>query len=95
MASTREVVRWVGRNGKRVGVTIAGFALLLAGLIMLVLPGPGWLAIFAGLALLATEYAWAERALQSAKRRAKSAASKARGIRRSRKGDGSRSSRAS
>lgn len=39
----------------------AGFALLLAGIVMIALPGPGWLTIAAGLGVLATEYAWAAR----------------------------------
>ena len=78
MATSRDVIRWIGRNGRRVGVTIAGFVLILAGLAMLVLPGPGVLVIIAGLAVLATEYAWAERALDAAKRKAKAAAAKAR-----------------
>jgi hypothetical protein len=38
-----------------------GFALLAAGTVMLVTPGPGWVAIAAGLALLAREYEWARR----------------------------------
>jgi uncharacterized protein (TIGR02611 family) len=68
------IVRFIGRSGKRIAVTIAGFAVLLAGLIMMVTPGPGVLAIFAGLAILATEYAWAEHALDKAKQRAGKAA---------------------
>jgi uncharacterized protein (TIGR02611 family) len=31
------------------------------------LPGPGWLIVFAGLAILATEYVWAQRLLNYAK----------------------------
>jgi uncharacterized protein (TIGR02611 family) len=54
-------------------VTIAGFAVLLAGIALLVLPGPGWLLIFIGLAILATEYVWAERLLAAAKRKAEQA----------------------
>src|SRR6478609_3721851 len=42
---------------------VAGFGLLAAGAVMVVLPGPGWLTIVAGLALLAAEFAWARRAL--------------------------------
>jgi len=45
-------------------------AVLLAGVAMLVLPGPGIVVIIAGLAILATEYVWAERMLAEAKRRA-------------------------
>ena len=40
---------------------VGGFLLLGAGVVMLVTPGPGWLAIFGGLGLLTTEYAWARR----------------------------------
>lgn len=43
-------------------VFIVGFAIIVTGLGMLVLPGPGWAAIFVGLAVLATEFAFAERA---------------------------------
>lgn len=78
MATSREVLRWIGRNSKRAGVTVVGFVLIIGGIVLLPLPGPGWLVIFAGLAVLATEYVWAERALDAAKRKAKAAASKAR-----------------
>ena len=67
------LARFVGRNGKRVAVTIAGFAVLLAGLAMLVLPGPGIVVILAGLAILATEYVWAQRLLRIAREKANQA----------------------
>ena len=67
---TKAVGRFIGRNGKRIGITIAGFAVLLAGVVLLVLPGPGWLLIFAGLAILSTEYVWARRLLMKAKQKA-------------------------
>jgi uncharacterized protein (TIGR02611 family) len=47
---------------------VAGFGLLAAGIAMLLLPGPGWLTIAAGLALLAAEFVWARRALDALKR---------------------------
>lgn len=40
----------------KVLVTLLGGIIVLAGLVMLVTPGPGWLAIFLGLGVLATEY---------------------------------------
>ena len=52
---------------KRWGRVVLGFVLLAAGVSMLVLPGPGWASIIAGLALLATEFAWAQRLLQTVK----------------------------
>lgn len=42
-------------------VLIVGVAIIAAGIGMLVLPGPGWAAIFLGFAVLATEFAFAER----------------------------------
>jgi uncharacterized protein (TIGR02611 family) len=42
-------------------VFMVGFAVVGAGIAMLVLPGPGWAAIFLGFAILATEFAFAER----------------------------------
>ena len=55
---------------KRFAATILGGALLLLGLAMMVLPGPGILVIVAGLAVLATEYVWAQRLLKRAKSQA-------------------------
>ena len=47
----------------KVGVTVAGPLVILAGVAMLVLPGPGLLTIAAGFALLALEYPWARHVL--------------------------------
>jgi len=46
-----------------------GSLLLFAGVLMLALPGPGWLAIAGGLAILAKDVAWAERALERVRKR--------------------------
>ena len=46
-------VRWVV-------VGLVGSTLVVAGVAMLVLPGPGLLTIFAGVAILAAEFTWAE-----------------------------------
>jgi uncharacterized protein (TIGR02611 family) len=48
----------------RVAFAVAGFVVLLAGLIMLVTPGPGIPVVILGLAMLALEFAWAERWLE-------------------------------
>jgi len=42
-------------------VFILGGAVILAGLVMLVTPGPGWAALFLGFAIWATEFAFAEK----------------------------------
>lgn len=56
------------------GVLLVGFGLVLAGIAMLVLPGPGWAAIILGLIVLASEYAWARRLLDPVRRWARKAA---------------------
>jgi uncharacterized protein (TIGR02611 family) len=48
-------------------VTLVGSAVLAAGLVMMVTPGPGLVGIVAGLAILATEWDWADRWLTSAR----------------------------
>jgi uncharacterized protein (TIGR02611 family) len=40
-----------------------GTAVLIAGIIAIPYPGPGWLILFAGLAILGTEFEWAQRVL--------------------------------
>ena len=53
---------------RRVFLIIAGFTLLLAGVVMLVTPGPGIAAILLGLGLLAAEFVWARRLMDRIKR---------------------------
>ena len=52
-------------------VLVLGLGLTALGLAMLVLPGPGWAAIILGLVVLASEFAWAERALHPVRTRAR------------------------
>lgn len=59
---------------QRVVVSVVGFALLGAGLVMLVLPGPGIVVAVAGLVVLATEFVWARRLLDRTRHRAADAA---------------------
>jgi hypothetical protein len=54
------------RLSVRAAVALGGFATLVAGLALLVLPGPGLPLIAAGLGLLALEFRWAEAALDRA-----------------------------
>jgi uncharacterized protein (TIGR02611 family) len=53
---------------RRIFRIVAGFTLLAIGGIMLITPGPGWLAIFLGLGLLAAEFVWARRLMDRIKR---------------------------
>jgi len=63
------------RTAKRVIVLVIGGTVLLVGVAMLVLPGPGLVVAPAGLAILATEFVWAKRLLAKVKNSATSAAS--------------------
>ncbi len=67
------VFRFILQSSKRIAVSVVGGVLVLGGLAMLVLPGPGLLVVVAGFAVLGTEYAWAARALERTKSAAESA----------------------
>ena len=62
-----EVIRFLGRNSKRIAISVIGAVFVLAGLAMLVLPGPGIIVLAIGFAILGTEYAWAAAALERTK----------------------------
>ena len=55
------------QKGKKVVVGIVGGVVLVAGIIMIPYPGPGWLVVFAGLGILSTEFEWASRVLKYAR----------------------------
>ncbi|MCM2418320.1 TIGR02611 family protein [Streptomyces sp. RKAG293] len=61
----------------QVGVFIVGLAVVAAGVVMLPLPGPGWLVIFGGMAIWATEFVWAQLVLRWTKRKVTEAAQRA------------------
>lgn len=64
------LVRFIWRSGKRATVLVVGLALVAVGFVMFVTPGPGIVLVVAGLAVLATEFAWAEHLLDKAKEQA-------------------------
>jgi uncharacterized protein (TIGR02611 family) len=51
----------------RITVAVVGVAIIALGIVLLPLPGPGWLVIFGGLFVLSTEFEWAERLLHYAR----------------------------
>jgi hypothetical protein len=65
----------IRKHAKRIAVEGLGWLLVLVGLAALVLPGPGLLALFAGLALLAIQYDWAKRRVEPVKQAALKTAS--------------------
>jgi uncharacterized protein (TIGR02611 family) len=48
----------------RIMISVVGAAVIAVGIVLLPLPGPGWLIIFLGLGLWATEFAWAANLLR-------------------------------
>jgi hypothetical protein len=60
----------VAGGAKRIVLEVAGWLLVLAGLAAILLPGPGLLLLFGGLAILSQEYAWAARRVEPVKRKA-------------------------
>jgi uncharacterized protein (TIGR02611 family) len=60
---------------RRLIVSVIGATVLLIGVALLVLPGPAFIVIPIGLAILATEYAWARRWLKKVRRMASSVVS--------------------
>lgn len=65
--SPKQVLGFIARSSKRIAVSVVGGAFVLAGLAMLVLPGPGIVVVVIGFAILGTEYAWAAAALERTK----------------------------
>jgi uncharacterized protein (TIGR02611 family) len=61
----------------QVGVFTVGLAVVVAGVILLPLPGPGWVVIFGGMAIWATEFVWAQLVLRWTKRKVTEAAQRA------------------
>lgn len=53
----------------RIVVGVVGLAVLVVGILAIPYPGPGWAIVFVGLAILATEFEWARRALAWTRRR--------------------------
>jgi uncharacterized protein (TIGR02611 family) len=53
---------------RRVIVSVVGATVVLIGIVLLVLPGPAFVVIPVGLAILATEYGWARRWLRKVRR---------------------------
>jgi Putative transmembrane protein (PGPGW) len=64
------ILCFIARSTRRLAILVAGLAVVAVGIVLIPAPGPGWLVVFAGLAILATEFTWAEMLLERAKRQA-------------------------
>jgi len=56
--------RPAGRLLWRLGIALLGGLVVAGGLLLIPLPGPGWLIVFFGIAVWATEFVWAQRLLR-------------------------------
>ena len=56
---THRIYKWV--------IGIIGMLIVVGGVVLLPLPGPGWVIIFVGLAVWASEFDWAQRLLKFAR----------------------------
>ena len=71
--------RFVQREGQRIAVALVGGIVVITGVVLMPLPGPGMLIVLAGLAILATQFEWAQELLDRARSRAKEALDRLRG----------------
>lgn len=60
-------MRFVPASVRKLFIAIIGGTVVLIGLALIVLPGPAFIVIPVGLAILATEFAWARSVLNRAK----------------------------
>jgi uncharacterized protein (TIGR02611 family) len=78
MNSEAKTHRWRDQLNARLGLdkmpvvrkvvySVVGFTVILIGIVMIVLPGPAIVIIPLGLAILATEFAWARKILRRGK----------------------------
>jgi uncharacterized protein (TIGR02611 family) len=62
-----DILKRVKKQAKKTFIGVVGGIVLLAGIVMIPYPGPGWLVVFAGLGILSTEFEWAQRVLHFAR----------------------------
>lgn len=65
----RSFAKIFSRDARKLWVGISGGAVLLVGIVAIPYPGPGWLIVFAGLGILATEFEWAQSVLDVLKKK--------------------------
>jgi tellurite resistance protein TerC len=75
----REAIRLTYRTARRIVIAVIGTSVVLVGVAMLVLPGPAFIVIPAGLAILSIEFAFARRWLKTIRDGSRSAVNRMRG----------------
>ncbi len=67
------------RHARRLIILVIGLTVLAIGIALIVLPGPAFIVIPVGLAILGTEFVWARRLLQHLKDKGSRLVNRARG----------------
>lgn len=73
------------RTARRIVIGVIGTSVVLIGLALTVLPGPAFIVIPAGLAILSIEFAFARRWLKKLREGSQSAVNRVRGVARARR----------
>ncbi len=68
---------WLLDTAWRLTVFTVGITVMCLGIVLLVLPGPGWALIALGLIILASEYVWAQKLLAPVRSKLQAAKTKA------------------
>jgi tellurite resistance protein TerC len=76
----REAIHLTYRTARRIVVGVIGASVVIVGVAMLVLPGPAFIVIPAGLAILSIEFAFARRWLKTLRDGSRSAVNRVRGM---------------
>jgi tellurite resistance protein TerC len=76
----REAIRLTYRTARRIVIGVIGTSVVLIGLALIVLPGPAFIVIPAGLAILSIEFAFARRWLKTIRDGSRSAVNRVRGM---------------
>ena len=76
----RATLHYTYRTARRIAVGVIGASVVAVGVAMIVLPGPAFLVIPAGLAILSLEFAFARRWLRAIREQSQSAMDRWRGL---------------
>jgi len=76
----RETLRYTYRTARRIAVGVIGASVVAVGVAMIVLPGPAFIVIPAGLAILSLEFAFARRWLRAIREQSQGAMDRLRGL---------------
>ena len=77
----REAIRLTYRTARRIAIGVIGASVVIVGVAMIVLPGPAFVVIPAGLAILSLEFAFARRWLRTIRDSSRSAVNHLRSMR--------------